>query len=242
MLDESCARDLRQLGIARQLTRITHSPYFDEVVRIQKRARAERKSLLRKDRVNILYVSQPLLEFGSKRNGGYSQHALFEMLIEELSRWNSETSKHIIVWVHPKEAHDVWDKYAGDLSDLLSVEVTEKVKSSRDMFSQIVFLATSHSSVVYEALYFDSPCLSIQLNKESATDQLVTNKLGLSIPVYSRQELRSILRHTNFHVMRNTLKSKRRDMQKQGVFFSDGRATDRVSSLVWEMVCTPRTQ
>ena len=236
VIDPLCKEDLASLGVNRDSIVVTHNPYFDGIVGMADDPYYGLAAGIEPEKKNILYASQPLQEYKLEDKLGYTQQTLFHLLTEEVSQWEDSSPKHIIVWIHPKENQERWEDWAIRVPSSLSVQLTRKGLNSGSIFSQVAFLATSHSSVVYEALYYGTPCLSIQPGGTAERDQLITNKLGLSLPLYSREEFRQILRHTDFLLLRESLKEKRSQMCANNLFFSDGKATRRVLDVIRQMV------
>jgi len=81
-----------------------------------------------------------------------------------------------------------------------------------------------------EASYLDKPAISLQPGLKK-NDFLVTNKLGVTLPVYEHGKIESVLNKLLFDKKYAAeLARKRKD------FRTDGRATERVTNLVYQML------
>jgi spore coat polysaccharide biosynthesis predicted glycosyltransferase SpsG len=154
---------------------------------------------------------------------------LFFDLLRGIEEWNSPQQKHILIWIHPKEDPYRWTKLLADLKTPYSVKIS--LDRGASVLRHIDLLVSAYSTVLYEAMYYDVPCLSLQTGLKVA-DELITNALKLTIPIYSMAELRKTLQSLNLTRLRIS-QGKRRDyLAEQGIFFSDGRATKRVLSVI----------
>lgn len=218
--------DLLAIGIPETRLSITHNPWMDEVY-LQSQEELPKPSLLEGADRNILFISQPLAEHQSFRNLGYTQHDLFAALIDALHQIPSDRTR-IIVWVHPAEKIQNWESllpFPGD------VEVTISDHKERAVLKHADLLITSHSTLAYEAAYFDTPCVRLGLGGHE-TETQITDTLGLSVVLNGTAELVHFMRTTDLDLLLDKLCRQRQQLTRQGVFFSDGKATERVVRFV----------
>ncbi len=228
-LDLICRDDLIRLGVREDRILVTNNPYYDSVVNFDGNSLPSKD--IKKDRTNILFVSQPLAEREGEELYRYTQQQLFEQMIKEINKLDIRPPQHIILWIHPKEKSISWEEYLKELLPSVSVAISQDRGAS--ILAHIDLLVTSHSTVVYEALYHGVPCLSLQFGNEKA-DQLITNKLGLSEPVYSREALKNAFSKLDLVNWRKSIGLKKGEMISKGIFFSDGKATERVITAALE--------
>jgi hypothetical protein len=228
VLDEAAKNELARMGVPEQRLVVTHNPHYDRVVRGVEVGPDPPSSQIRPGWRNILFVSQPLDEYATSTPAEPPQQALFRALDEELSVWDSARARQVIVWLHPKESPEGWEEVlsrasAGTMACL-----------GRDrgaaVLAHVDFLVTSHSTVAYEALYWGTPCISFQL--EGSGQRLVSDALGLSVHAPSRGGLRKVLEDRDFGAERRRLLERRQQLGSEGIFFSDGRATQRVLGVI----------
>lgn len=228
-LDLTCRDDLIRLGVQEDRIQVTNNPYYDSIVNSAGHSVPSKD--IKKGRTNILFVSQPIAEREGEELYGYTQHQLFEQMLEEMNKLDIVLPWHIILWIHPKEKKESWEEYLKELPPSVSVAITQDRGAA--VLAHIDLLVTSHSTVVYEALYHGVPCLSLQFGNEKA-DQLITNKLGLSVPVYSREALKNAFSKLDLANWRKSIGLKKGEMISKGIFFSDGKATERVIAVALE--------
>jgi hypothetical protein len=231
ILDRLCHDDLTTLGIPAERMSITHNPWVDSVVRSAESPPAA-SSLLRNARRTILFVSQPLAESAPSRSWRCSQDRLLEELIDALplGLWDGLT--RVLVWKHPAEAPDRW--LPAKLPRRDGVEVVVSEERGGAVLAHVDLLATSHSTVAYEALYYGTPCVSLGMNDQPRDH--VVDRIGLSVSVPDAKALHDLLVRDDLVQRRQDLLVKKRRLIADGIFFSDGRATERVLALIYNML------
>lgn len=227
-LDQESKMSLLDIGVKNENIEITHNPYFDEV--FNKTTNIKIQQFSDKEIFNVLFISQPLLE--SKKNyfQGFSQTDMFYNLIIFLTEWKPNAFVNLQVWLHPKEDKIKWSKIINDTkTNLIHIYIGES--RNNNLFEWADFLVSGFSTIMYHALYYLLPVISMQigLNKK---DQLVTNQLGLSIPVFTKDELKILSNNFDIHKQSIELKKKKENLISKSIFFSNGLATKKIVSLI----------
>ena len=227
-LDDISMKLLIDVGINKENIIITHNPFYDSFVK--KTIRLKHKQNNQKSEHNILFVSQPLFEAKQIYNQGFTQFEIFHYFLTFLNQWKCDTPKNVLVWVHPKENKDKWNKIINyNRSELIKIKVD--YTRNQKIFESIDFVVSGFSTVLYQSLYYLLPTISIQigLNKK---DQLITNKLNLSIPIYTKEHLYKFSNNFDIHLSSKMLSKRKYDLQQLKIFFSDGLATDKIIKLI----------
>ncbi|HBK81637.1 MAG TPA: hypothetical protein DDZ83_18540 [Nitrospinae bacterium] len=228
VLDAQALQDLKNIGMPRNRLIVTHNPLYDGVVSGSNKIRKKTR-----EGVRILFVSQPIIENMPMKDWGYTQQSLFEELLRAFERWSSPAKKEILVWVHSRECSTRWAPASLRIPD--SIEVTISEDRSAEIMKNVDFIVTGHSTVVYEALYYDRPCVSLRIGGSSLAP-LITDVLGLTTLIETREELARYLREERYRSIPAELHRKRKELLRKNIFFSDGKAIDRVLDVIWEVI------
>ena len=225
-LDRLCYDDLRRLGVPASRLEITHNPWVDAIVRAAGERRAARDPSVTQAGFYVLFVSQPLDRSGT-RKWPYSQYDLFDILWSALGGLPAEPPRRVIVWIHPKEDPGPWmSRVRSDGNP--SIVIGEE--RGPEVLMHVDCVVTSHSTVVYEALYYDTPCIMLRPGNPALAEH-PPDRLGLTTVVSDEAGLRAEILRPPLEGRRRVAAA-RRSLLQQGLFFSDGRATERVAALV----------
>ena len=227
-LDQISMKSLLNLGIRKDNIEITHNPNFDQIVRETMNLKS--RLISDKSEFNVLFISQPLIESKDKYNQGYSQIDMFNNFLIFLTLWERHTSKNIQIWLHPKEDKNKWNKMISEASsEFIKIDICEQ--RDNKIFKWADFLVSGFSTVMYQALYYLLPVISMQigLNKK---DQLITNELDLSTPLYSKDEIDSFSKEFDIRLHSGMLEKQKNKLARQKIFFSDGLATKRILNII----------
>jgi len=227
VLDELCRNDLIAFGIPEACMVVTHNPWLDQSVAIASQAPARRDQQIR----TVIFASQPLEENAAARGWSISQNQLFSTLLacarESGQSWRLE------VWPHVAETPgrwpETWPQQTGN------VEVTTRRNGSLTHLAEASALATSHSTVAYEALHLGVPCLSLRFDLRREVGDII-DRLELAEAAGSRSELLRRLREIAEGTALAHLGRRRKDLVARRIFFSDGHAGDRVLSEVIKLL------
>ena len=235
-LDGSSRQMLIDAGVDGDAVVVTHNPYFDSVAQDAAADIKEPVDDIREGANNILYVSQPTREKAGVADIGFDQETLFVELVAALARTrHAQSPAHVIVWPHPRESMVDWPSLVAATDSAVSC----CIGSHRDprIFKSIDALFTYHSTVVYEALYYDVPCWSLMIGtRNRENDPLVTNRLGLSEAVFTASQLDNAVARVGSADHRAAIRHARERLQNAGLFFSDGKATERVLTVIRDVL------
>jgi hypothetical protein len=223
-LDRECQEALIQSGVPADHITVTHNPWLDRIV-----ASNSPPSIRRSDgMLHVLFVSQPLLENRHVRNWPYTQYELFECLVATLRRVQKQRAVQLLVWLHPSENKEVWRQYLAAAADVAPA-VSEK--RGPEIYRNVDVLVTSHSTVVYEALHLDVPCFNLRPGDPPLARHL-PDIIGLTAKALNEEELATLLLGVDEN-LRTAMRTARRHFSTEGMFFSDGQATDRVVARIY---------
>jgi hypothetical protein len=222
-LDRECQRDLLRTGVPAENIAVTHNPWLDRIVSANSSSSAPGID----GTLRVLFVSQPLLENRHVRHWPYTQHELFEQLLAALRRVGQQRDVRLLVWLHPSENREVWRQHIADAPDI-APEICER--RGPEVYKELDALVTSHSTLVYEALHLDVPCFNLRPGDPPLARHL-PDIVGLTAKAMNAEELAALLLDVGEH-SRAAMGVARRRLSAQGIFFSDGHATDRVVALI----------
>ena len=223
-LDRLCADELRQLGVPARNIVVTHNPWLDRIA-IPGTLTSPRRH---HESLRVLFVSQPLLENRGIRNWPYTQHELFRSVVGAVRRVRERRAVQLTVWLHPFENRETWSAVLDDARDIAP---TLCEKRGPEAYPEVDVLVTSHSTLVYEALHVGVPCINLRPGDPPLARHL-PDILGLTAKALNEEELATHLSGVD-ETMRGALREARMRLSKQGIFFSDGRATERVVATIY---------
>ncbi len=230
VMDKLAKQQLVGYGIDKDRIIITHNPYADRVVLASKNKIREKIS----DDLSILFISQPLKENRSCVDWGYTQETLFSDLLLSIKNVYKNKNVRICIWQHPKERESQWKE-----KDKLSVNNNIKIFLAKNkdlsLLGKVDFVASSHSTLMYEALYYGTPCLSLRIGSSNPM-YLVSDELGLSDIILNNSQLESFLSNTDFSIRRKAVLQKKHILEKEEIFFSNGNGTNQVLDVIRNLI------
>ena len=227
-LDNTSMKSLIDIGINKENIIITHNPFYDAFVKKTIKLKSRKNN--QKSELYILFVSQPLIEAKQIYNQGFTQIEIFDYFLTFLKEWKCKKPKNVLVWLHPKENQKKWNKIVNYArSELINITVDKN--RSEKIFERIDFVVSGFSTVLYQSLYYLLPTISIQigLNKK---DQLITNELNLSKPLYTKEDLYKFANNFDINLSSKMLTKRKNYLQNKKIFFSDGLATNKIIKLI----------
>lgn len=213
---------------------ITGNPYYDELVTLKKEFSQKDKLRIRHDLrfgpddYIILYASQPI-EYDHGSKFGYTEKTALRELLDAVKDLRGKRKMSILVKVHPRENQSNLEAIIKDYDLRVIVNKTYPIRPA--VLASDIIISPSSTTLV-ESSYLDLPSISLQpglINPDK--DILVTNKLGITVPVYKHGEIKFVLEKLLFDNNYNLeLAEKRKD------FRTDGKATGRVVDLIYSML------
>lgn len=231
-LDTVCRDDLIRFGIPTEQIRVTHNPWLDSLAAAFPTTGAA-YPISRDGGWRILFVSQPLAEMGGARAWGYDQEDVLGGLLDALPVLDASRKHRVAVWYHPLEDVQRWRNVGRKARPWIDVSVS--VERGSSFLQAMDFVVTSHSTVAYEALHCGTPCVFYRPGA-ARLDPLVTERVRLSPTFTHIEALRVFLRSFDSVAERVRIASLRKELLKSRVFFSDGKATERVLDVIFTAI------
>lgn len=227
-LDSRCKEDLTLLGIHPDRIFVTNNPWLDSFIYHQG---DKLKTEIEDESWSIVYASQPLKQFQVLSAPHHLQHFLLQQLVIALSTGSHQQSK-IFVWKHPSEDFNIWQDCSSFSNSFVSVSLISD--RSPSFLSSINLFASVHSTSAFQALHIGVPCLSLRMALPLQSSYL--DQIGLSHTIESLDDLYSFFDFYTPVTLRNQLSLTSADLLHRQIFFNDGRATERVVSLVHHFI------
>lgn len=232
IMDRLAEEAMIKEGIERERLVITGNPFFDELVGLKDSFGLDELMKVRIDlgihpnAFLIFYGSQPIEhDYGQKY--GYTEKTALRELLNAVDSLPREEDVSVLVKVHPRENKRDLEEIARGYGYPIVVDQQSKTRPAL-LASDVV--VSPFSTVLVESSYLDKPSISLQPGL-IIEDPLITNKLGVTLPVYKPEEIRSVLESVLFDSnYLKKLEEKRKD------FKTDGKATERVAKLVHKML------
>ena len=201
LVPDDLARDqMIKVGFPPGKLTVTGTPYFDSFPQVKGGKR-------KKQSVSVLFISQPIY----KCNSYFSDKKKIEDVIKVCTE--SDQKLELIIKPHPKEKPGFFQ----DLNDSIKIAWEEDIKT---LLKKSDLIIGTDSTVLFEAVFSGKPVISYQ-PEPGRKDNLITNKLGLSYLVKSRNELRTIIQK----IIKGELKTKIIPTIK---YYNDGNCCSRV--------------
>jgi hypothetical protein len=224
-LDSRCREDLLRLGIPAGRVEITHNPWLDGIL-CEASVLPPPSRMLDSPGWRVLFVSQPLSKWLSPESP-LPQYKLLQSLVAALP-----SGRHrVIVWKHPAEPTEQWQNI--DQFGVGEVEVCLTEERGPALLAHVDLLVSVHSTTVHEALHYGTPCLSLRIGLSSPSSY--AEKLGLADTAKTLNALQAFLASADPQQLRRRLRERSRRLRDEGLFFSDGKATKRVTAAVLAM-------
>lgn len=227
VMDELAKQGMIEAGVDGERLTITGNPYFDELSDLEEEFSENDLSRIREDlgfetgSYMAMFASQPLIE--DEIEIGYTQINALEELLTAAEEHTEEPS--LLIKSHPRE----------DIEKLKQIaqgyEVNARFEDEyniRDLILASDSVFSMFSTVLVEASYLGRPAISLQPGI-SGEDPLITNELGVTLPVYGKGETEEVLQG-----LLNSDDYFQERAPNQRKFTTDGQAKDRVLDLVRE--------
>lgn len=185
----------------------------------------------------IMYASQPVSFYYTGKDYpkvGYDELSVLRQVIE--ARDSLDKKVNLLVKTHPAEEEDGKCKTIGKILEVIEgknvvLKRKKEYDTNRAALASDVIVST-FSTVLIEAALLDKLALSLQPEK-IGDDKMDTNAYGVTVGVYRSEDIRPILESALFD---EGFKSKYATVRKELAFKPDGKATERVVDLVYDMV------
>ena len=236
IMDEFVLEEMLKLNFDKNKLIVTGNPYFDDLAIFRDSFNEESLNKIREE-LNIdrngyliIFFSQAIkkvIDKGSDNmSRGYNELTVLSMLESSLYKLNVDRL-NLLIKLHPKEdLESTQTALSGKLSRVIFNN--NKNYNPRNMIIVSDLVTGMFSTALIESVYLYKDVLSIQPNI-IVEDTLLTNRFGLTIPIYREEDLKStlekIIYDQNF---------KKEQKQKRSKLVLDGKATERVANFVYK--------
>ncbi len=230
--DDYARQDMVALGFDPDRLVVTGNPGFDILVRrkltytdADRRAWRQARGI-HEDAMLIVYASQPIDDH-EEFDYGFDQYSVFDELCDAIGMQWRTCHIVLLIKVHPREDADKMRDHAkGKPFDV----IIDQTGDPRGMIPASDLVIAPFSTILIEACVLGIPAISLQpgLKKE---DFLVTNRIGVTLPVYARGGMAVVLKE-----FLHDPDFKRTLLKNQGRLHIDGHATERVVDLIHRML------
>lgn len=223
-------------GFPKERLVITGNPFFDDIIELKNNFTEEDKQRVKND-LNIsldsylfLFASQPSESFYGN-SLGYTEKTVLRELLDAITFIpNVDRDVSVLVKVHPREKKE-------DLENIVKGYkyfqiIVDQSYPTRETILASDAIISSTSTVLIESSYLEKPSISLQPGLK-VEDMLITNELEVTLPIYKHGEVNLILEKLLFD--KNYEKELSHKAKAKG-FSIDGKATERVTELVYEML------
>lgn len=234
IIDDLSKKEMISEGFEENTLEITGNPFFDDIIRLKKEFNEKEK--VRSDlginqrNYMILFASQPIENtYGEKL--GYTEKTVLEELLKSVKQISQGRGISVLVKIHPREDIRNLERIVRE-EEFRELEIrVNKEYDPKDALMASDAVVSAFSTTLIESTYLDLPSISLQPGLKAKDYLSNTNDLGITIPVYQKGELEGILRKLiSEESYRQELAMKRRELK------IDGKATERVVSLIYNML------
>ena len=238
IMDKYAEKDMLNEGFDKDKLVITGNPHFDN---LESKARnfteTEKKDIRKKIglNVNVLLFYAGNVWKKKKKDFGYwdlDNIQLVEEVLNDLAQQGKKSSG-MVVKLHPR----VPTEDLKEITQYIDEHSKEKMVLVKNIGPQELVLAsdltlTPYSTVGIEAVYMGKPCISIQpgLREEDYLAILTKNKLIHA--GYTKEDCKKLVEKV---IIDDDYREKEL-IEKASSFRTDGKATERVTNLVYEML------
>jgi hypothetical protein len=238
VLDQFSLEQSQKEGLDKSNLIITGNPYFDDLISLRTNFKLEDRIRIRKElnipETNYLitfasqYITTRIKELGF--DPGYTEFTVLKSVYESLKKIMKENLT-LLVKIHPDPKEDIENTKKAIVDQLKSHQIIFlRDKNTRQHILASDLIIGMNSASLLEAVYLGKSVLSVQPNLVGE-DSLITNKLGLSVPVYKNDDLEPVLEKIIFD------KKFKNDLhQRLSKFNLDSRSTERVVNLIYKIL------
>ncbi len=232
IIDKYAKENLLKEGFDGKKLIITGNPSFDKLIAMKEEFTDQNRQKVREDlgigldAYIFLFASQPIEGTLGYKYGFTEKESLHGFLFS-LEELENKKEFSVLVKVHPRENQlDIEERTKG-------FDFPIKVDKEYNTLQTVLAsdsVVSPFSTVLIESSYLDRPSISFQPGL-IGEDTLITNSLDVTVPVYKEKDLLPVLdkvMHDNNY--QAELAKKRKD------FKTDGKATERVTNLIYDML------
>lgn len=239
VMDDWAVKEMVKEGFSPSCLVVTGQPARDDLAgwRVRFTPEIRRVTRLRlgaaEGELLVVFASQPLSGlFGTDQSNplfcGYDEQRVARALLQALEHIAQRSCRSIglVIRPHPRESPDSFNWVRGQLVRVLVSGEGE----SRNVAMSADLVTGMNTVLLVEACYLG--CVTVSLQPDLlVTDTLPTNRLGLSYPAYSYQEVEPVVER-----MLLDQDARSQALARLGEMRLDNQATSRVVSLVYQMI------
>lgn len=234
ILDKLCEESMLKQGFPKEKLVITGNPYFDELIKLKEQFGEEDVHRVKSelgidlDSYLLFYGASPI-EHHYGNEFGYTEKTVLRELLDAVKKLEGRKKISVIVGVHLRANKQDLEQIAEEYK--LPVIVSQSYPPRTAILASDAVVSSTSTALV-ESTYLGKPSISLQpgLKKD---DLLITNKLGVTLPVYKHGEIGGVLEKLVFDKNYAAELSERGKTKGFGI---DGKATERVTDLVYKML------
>jgi len=230
-VDEFTFDSMLREGFENNRLILTGHPGYDEMLILKRNFNLEdllktRQDLgIKNDSYLVMFLSQPRfnsIKINPEEDNGYNELTVISDLEDALSNLNIDNLS-LFIKIHPRE--DLNLTRTALKGRLKNVFIDKDYDTQRAILASNLITGMFSLSLI-ESVYLDRDTISLQpgLNKE---DRLITNKLGLTVPVYKKEDiiptLKKVIYDKDF---------KKQLEERRGKLKLDGKSTERVVNFI----------
>jgi len=239
VIDEYMKNDLIRLGVDQSKIVITGNPAHDDLYKWRSEFTTDKILRVRKhiginpDDLMVLFASQPLSDlFGTDVSNpmypGYTEKTVLSALVRSLEEIQKDEPRKIILVVRPHPRENL-DTYPAMNNEKLQVSVLAD-GDSRDLVMAADIVVGMTTMLLVEACYLGKIVVSLQPGI-LITDPLPTNHMGLSLAIYSYEDISEKL--TKLIQETATRENQIRNLETIQL---DNGATERVARCIYNLI------
>lgn len=243
VMDDLAKNDMISAGFPQDCIVITGQPAFDALLKYR-----EQFSIIKKNQIRnsigiknnesfIIFASQPLSEIYGARAAsilGYDEKTVLEKVINSLEKISEKNKKDITLLIRPHPRESLQD-FAAYKSQKIQIILSADDESWNLIMAADLIIGMT-SIFLIEACFLGNIVVSLQPDLRN-TDVLPTNKTGLSIGIYKKEEILDTLEKFLFNdFARSELLTKTAEL---GL---DTQASLRIVNYIYSKIFNSRTK
>ena len=239
IMDNIALEEMVKLGFNKEKLVITGQSFFDNLGKLRLKHTLQdsigtRNELgINQEDYLILFSSQHIGALAKEKPEsyqGYTEVTVLRSLYENLRQLKMKNLA-LLIKVHPDPREYIENtKKAIENPALEHKIIFLKDRKSRQHMLASDLVTGMYSTSLIETTHLNKPAISIQPNL-NGTDNLPTNNVNVTIPVYKEEDILPTLEKVIFD---KEYKEKLQEIRRR--FFTDGKATERIVNLVYEML------
>jgi predicted glycosyltransferase len=200
VMDDYTRIELEKLGISEDVIEITGQPYLDKIIDFKnntKKSELRNKLNINPEQILITFVSEPHShDYGTDGSfplyKGFTEIDVLDGIVKTINNLVTQigTNIHLKIKLHPKELNHSFGPILKTAN--FSYEIIQETNQWELVFASDIVIGIE-SILLVESAILGTPTISFQPGL-ATLDQLYCNKIGLTIPIYSKNELSNTIK------------------------------------------------